>query len=169
MKKVLFLFIALLAFVAFGTPCALADDIVDITVPVTTFHGGPNCPLCTEIFSSSFEYDNTTNTVLLSTVTTKTEGECCFSLFSYDTSRFTWQDDTFSQVILDMPSRSTSAILPGVYTAELSFSTDNDDFEKPNLLHVPVTVVPAPEPSAALLFIPGLLALTVFRPKRATT
>lgn len=82
MRKNLFLLVALLAFVAVGTPSALADNIVDITLPTATIPGNLSCS-CFETFSASLEYDNTTKTVLL--FTTEAGGaDCCFStLFSY--------------------------------------------------------------------------------------
>jgi hypothetical protein len=68
MRKNLWLFVVLLTFVAVGTPCAQADDIVHITVPSTTFNGSLLCPSCYVTLSTTIRptYTKTSKILRLS-------------------------------------------------------------------------------------------------------
>src|ERR1700739_3808758 len=110
------LFVVFSVFVVAGTPCALADEIVDITVPTTSFEGIPYCPGCgpcppnsycyiAGTFSASFQYDNTTATTILESVNIDSTGAIgpyffLDSSFSKQTNQvgFSFEDDTFGLI-----------------------------------------------------------------------
>jgi hypothetical protein len=174
MRKNLLLFAMLLASMAVGTPCALADEIVDITVPTTTFTGNPIFGGGIVTFSTSFEYDNTTATTILASVKIKANdpfGGYFFldSYFDKYTNQvvFRFEDGTFGLLYVILPSTSTVAILPGVYSTNLFLTNDYLPFNHANASAM-VRVTPVPEPTSLLLLIPGLLALVALGLKKAT-
>ena len=168
MKRYLFLSFVLLVLVAVGAPCALADQIVDITVPSTTFIGNPIFPClvpCTETVSASFEYDNTTATTILASVDINAMGALAGGFF-FDFSSpggnqvvFFFLNGVEDIFTFDIPATSTGAILPGGYTTNLLLSSDFPPFKDVNAIAL-VTVTPEP-PTWMLVLGATLLTLVM--------
>jgi len=110
---------------------ANADDIVSVVVPTVTFTGNSVCganqtSVCTESFSASFEWDNSTETLVPGSAQIAASGP--LGTLSYLNSFFTppqpldptelflvnWTNSTGSGVSADVTT-TPSGLVPGVY------------------------------------------------------
>ena len=161
MRKSLWIILTVLL-VAVGAPFARADDIVNVSVTKATFTGTPECNFhCTWDFSANFEYDNTTQAILLETMTFHSE----FGDFSFLPDSFTWRDLTGSTISGGFPSTG-APFLPGVYSTELFLSTDDNSFGHQTAFTT-VIVTRVPEPNTLSLSLLGIGLMLVMRKRIA--
>jgi hypothetical protein len=168
MKQNLFLLLMLLVIVGVGAPFAHADAIVDISVNATFPGTTPTGRSSPELFSANFEYDNTTETILLPTMTTDATGEIRdFSYTGASHGELGWRGPEGSLIFGVIPS--TGVILPGVYSTELTLSTDDPDFGFHQTTDATVIVTRVPEPNTLSLSLLGIGLALVMRKRTLTS
>jgi hypothetical protein len=78
MRKSLWIVPVLFLFAAIGAPTVHADEIVQVTISDLTFNGNNVCgsgtALCTQTFSASFQWDNTTTSLVAGSFSFSTTG-----------------------------------------------------------------------------------------------
>jgi hypothetical protein len=175
MRKSLWI-VPVLLFAPLGAPNARADDIVNIDVSNVAFAAQSG----TENFSASFEYDNTTASVVLPSMTTTATGplgpftfRAAESFNSPIETVFIWQDATADQISVFL--HFDPPIPPGTYpsgdtflfcqssTCEVDiFGSNGANSEGPSTAGL-ITVSAVPEPGTLGLTLIGFGLLVAMR------
>ena len=193
MKGTKYLLAMALCLAAVMLPSAvLADDIVDVTVSNLTINGRSVCgssgtSLCSEVFNSSFLWDNTTSTVVSGSLQFSSTGPLgsfgvilgpVFDAFGPDvvvtaqdsfTDIFSFHFDLSGQTLTPGTYPLQQLFTPGAMTSGLTCEGDPciTDFAfaglpppvAVNASSVTATVTAAPEPTSAVLLGTSLLGL----------
>jgi hypothetical protein len=184
MRKSLWIVPVLLLCAAIVAPDARADDIVDINVSNITFPAQSD----TENFSASFEYDNTTESVVLPSMTTTATGPLGAFTFlivdSYNSpvvTDFIWQDATGDQISVFLPFDPPIPLgtVSASYASDTEFlfcqsSTCEEDIFGPSGVNSefpsttgPITVSAVSEPGTLGLTLIGFGLLVAMRKRIA--